>query len=209
MKNSHKLSIVTVIIIIILIKYIHKCVNSYEYKFKKCLVDMKKLLDSHSQEFFLIFGTLLGCIRTGKFITYDVDVDIGIFSDKFDPNIIEKISNSKKFTFLKKFGEIKDSFEISYVHNNGTRIDINLFYKIKNNDYYCTSFYGLCDDKKEKYCKWGFTIDGLRKKRFYGTTYMIPSDPRNFLATQYGSDWETPKKINYFEGLDIYPNLIN
>ena len=45
-------------------------------RFTECLCDMKKILDENNQEFFLICGTLLGCIRNNDFIPYDIDIDI-------------------------------------------------------------------------------------------------------------------------------------
>ena len=47
---------------------------------------MKKTLDENNQEFFLMAGTLLGCIRNHDFISHDGDIDIGIFYDNLTPS---------------------------------------------------------------------------------------------------------------------------
>ena len=63
-----------------------------QIKFNQVLTDMKKILDNENQEFFLSDGTLLGCYREKKFIEHDGDIDIGIFSEKYNANIEEKNS---------------------------------------------------------------------------------------------------------------------
>ena len=179
-------------------------------RFNKCLQDLKKILDDNNQEFFLSCGTLLGCIREKDFIFHDNDIDISIFYDKFDPNIKNKILESKVFKLVHELGNLDDSYELSFQYINGVRIDIFLCYKIRENYYYMPSFFGKCNDKKDKFCKWGFHIYGLIKHNFLGKEYLIPINYIQYLEENYGHDWLVPKKISYFEGLeDGYKNLIN
>jgi len=191
--------------------------NDFEIKkkyksitFNRCLQDLKKILDDNNQEFFLSCGTLLGCIRERDFIYHDEDIDVSIFYDKFNPTIKEKIVNSNIFKLEHELGNLNDSYELSFRHNNGVRIDIFICYKIRENYFYMPSFYGKCDEKKEKFCKWGFHIYGLIKHKFLGKEYLIPINYIQYLEENYGHDWLVPKKISYFEGLeDGYKNLIN
>jgi hypothetical protein len=106
---------------------------------------MKKTLDENNQEFFLMAGTLLGCIRNHDFISHDGDIDIGIFYDNFNIDIINKIKESKKFTLTHILGKIENSYEMKFTHINNISIDIFLNYKINNNYYYHISFFGICD----------------------------------------------------------------
>ena len=185
--------------------------NSDKYaKFTECLFDMKKTLDENNQEFFLMAGTLLGCIRNHDFISHDGDIDIGIFYDNFNIDIINKIKESKKFTLTHILGKIENSYEMKFTHINNISIDIFLNYKIINNYYYCTSFFGICDLKKEGYCKWGNTIENLISIPFKGNNFLVPSNFEEYLEECYGNDWRIPKEFSYWDGLDgEYKNLIN
>lgn len=185
--------------------------NEKQQKFKECLLDMKKILNENDQEFFLVYGTLLGQHRENQFIEHDNDIDIGIFSNKFNPDIKNKIVNSKKFTFLHDFGKLEDSYECTFTHINGISIDIFIHYLIKENHYYAPSFTGICDSKKTGYCKWSHHINGLKKIKFMGEEYNIPINTAAYLEEIYGKDYMIPRKFNYVDGLNkgFYKGLIN
>jgi phosphorylcholine metabolism protein LicD len=181
-----------------------------EDKFKKCLEDMKEILDNNNQRFFLAWGTLLGCYREKKFISYDGDIDIGILYDDLDVNIIDKIVKSNKFKLNKTFGELDKNLELAFINNNGKKIDIFIYYKISEDYYYTSTFLDLCALKPEGFCKWGRHIRGFIETEFYGKKYLIPKNIEEHLIESYGDDFMTPKKFTYKEGLKIgYKNLLN
>ena len=184
----------------------------------QCLCDMKKILDENNQEFFLAYGTLLGCVRNNDFIPYDNDIDIGIFYDNFDINIINKIKESKLFRVASQCGDIENGFEITFIHTNNVPIDIFIYYKIKDNYYYCTSFDEKIYFEKGNYCtvwgqcyKWGHTIKGLISFPFKSSHFLIPSNFEEYLEESYGKDWKIPKSFSYEQGIvnNYYKNLIN
>ena len=131
-------------------------IDTKDQLFTECLHDMKYILYKYNQEFFLCCGTLLGQQRENNFIAHDYDIDIGIIYEKYDPNIILYILQSKKFKFNTVYGNHKNSLEISFIHLYGVRIDIFLFYPIENDKYlyYNASFNYKCDQCKEGFCKW-------------------------------------------------------
>ncbi len=53
-------------------------------KAHKYLLDVKKVFDEAGITYFLIFGTLLGMMREGDFISHDSHVDIGILGKDID-----------------------------------------------------------------------------------------------------------------------------
>lgn len=179
--------------------------------FKECLETMKKILDDNNQEFFLAWGTLLGCFRDNKFISYDGDIDIGVLEENFNIEIIDKILKSGVFKLYKKYGTYeKKNLEYTFVHNNGVRIDIFIYYKINKNLYYTSTFNDICLNKKDGFCKWGRHIDSFTKKEFYGKKYLIPSNTKEHLIDSYGEDFMTPKKFSYSQGIrGLYKNLLN
>lgn len=186
------------------------CLTEKQKNFAKALYDIKNVLDQNNQEFFLSCGTLLGCIREKKFIEYDLDIDLGIFFDKFNPKIKDNILESKKFKLLNIYGKLEESYELTFLHiETNTKIDLFLHYPLKSYTYYSASFFGICDNKKEKYCKWKYPIKGLQYRYFINGFYLIPSNYYQYLTDAYGK-WENPKNFNYYEGLDThYKNLIN
>ncbi|MCC7795117.1 LicD family protein, partial [Escherichia coli] len=48
---------------------------------KIALLGLKKILDANKIQFFLVSGTLLGCIRDKKLLKHDKDIDIGVWSE--------------------------------------------------------------------------------------------------------------------------------
>jgi phosphorylcholine metabolism protein LicD len=182
-----------------------------EDNFKKCLEEMKEILENNNQTFFLACGTLLGCYREKKFISYDGDIDIGILEEDFDINIVNKILDTKKYKLSKKYGSYeKKNLEYTFTHTNGIRIDIFIYYKIKDNFYYTSTFNDICSKKKDGFCKWGRHISGFKETEFYGKKYLIPSNVEEHLIDSYGEDYMKPKKFSYSEGVrGLYKSLLN
>ena len=65
---------------------------------------------------------------------------------------------------------------------------------IYDNYYYCATFFGLCDLKKDKFCKFGVHIRGFNKITFKNEKYNIPSNSDEFLTDHYGN-WRVPTNI--------------
>ena len=182
---------------------------------EECLIDMHKILTENNIEFFLTYGTLLGQYRNNDFIQHDLDIDLGIFSKNFHARIVNIILSSNKFYLkYKQLGDPKDSLEYTFYHKNKCTIDIFFFYPVNENTndnfYYASSHYGLCDAKKEGFCKWGNHIRGLKQIKFKNRFFNIPINVEEFLEERYGKDWKIPKKFTYLEGIENgYKNLIN
>ena len=186
----------------------------YIINMEECLIDMHKILTENNIEFFLTCGTLLGQYRNDDFISYDTDIDFGIFSRHFHERIKYLVLSSNKFNLQYRIlGSPKDSLEYKFWHKNGYSIDLFFYYPVnENNDdfYFHASFYGICDTKKEGYCKWGNHIRGLKQITFKNRLFNIPINVEEFLEENYGKDWRIPKKFTYLEGLaGGYKNLLN
>lgn len=159
-------------------------------KAAKALSDLKKYLDKAQIPFFLISGTLLGCIRENKLLGHDKDIDIGVWEDQTLENLQDIFRKSGCFYTLPIY-----SPDILVVrHVNGITIDIFIHYR-EQNDYWHAG----------KKTKWHNTPFELIQYIFLGETYLIPRNYDLYLRENYGDDWQTPK-INFDSMLDT-PNI--
>jgi len=51
---------------------------------------LRKIFDNYGIPFFLDCGTLLGCIRDGRLINIDVDVDIGVLGEHWNQDVAKE-----------------------------------------------------------------------------------------------------------------------
>jgi hypothetical protein len=66
------------------------------------LYDLKSFLDENNIQFFLAYGTLLGLHRDGELLSYDHDLDIGLYWDVPRHKLVNLISQSKNFYISEK-----------------------------------------------------------------------------------------------------------
>ena len=139
---------------------------------KVALADLKADLEMHGIEFFLISGTLLGCIREGGIIGHDKDIDVG-FDEKYSKDEIkEAIRLSPRFHFL----EISFDDNVYIQHVNGVSIDIFRHY-VQD---------GLYVHEGIK-AKWWNTPFELKQVKFLDGEYFVPADTDVYLTENYGN----------------------
>lgn len=142
------------------------------------LSSLKLHLDKQNIPFFLISGTLLGCIREGKLLDYDKDIDIGVWNDNSCEYLIDVFRNSGCFYILPLYCK----HIVVIRHTNGITIDIFIHYR-ETNDYWHAG----------NKVKWHNSPFKLKEYPFLGEKYLIPEDFDTYLRENYG-DWKTPKK---------------
>jgi len=136
-------------------------------------------------------GSLLGVIRDGQLISYDVDSDVGVYFDKFNEKRNEFYKEAKKVGFTTQ--EDRNIFRQKFVRSN-CKIDIFLFKKYKN-IYYHRAFGGLFYWQEH-------LLDTLDTVEFEGYKCLVPHNPKEFLLKLYGKSWtkhikNMPKPIGY------------
>lgn len=154
------------------------------------LAAVKKCLDEYQVPFFLISGTLLGCIRENKLLGHDKDIDIGVWDTHTVQQLKEIIKNSGCFYILPIYSQ--DILVIRHV--NGISIDIFIHYQAEN-DYWHAG----------RKCIWHNTPFTLISRSFLGEEYLIPENYQLYLEENYGQDWLIPK-IDFDSALDT-PNM--
>ena len=153
----------------------------------EALSDLINIFLQNNQHYFLICGTLLGLIREEDFIKYDYDIDIGICYSLFNPDTYQNIIGSGYFELYLLDNSTDEGLNMQFIHKNGTKVDIDLFYNISDDDYYYqTGVY-----------KWKRTITGFKQVDFKGLSVIIPLNYDQWLEQEYGSDFMIPKIESY------------
>lgn len=145
---------------------------------EQALIDLKDVFDNAELSFFLISGTLLGCIRDNGILPHDKDLDVGILQKGLDFSYLTQVcedsgcfdiaSSSKKLLKLK--------------HINGTLIDVFIHYE--HSHYYFHETTKLI---------WKNLKFDLSKYIFLGQRFNVPDNYDDYLTENYGDDWNKPK----------------
>lgn len=159
-------------------------------KAEKALLDLKSMLDKNQVPFFLVSGTLLGCIREGKILPHDKDLDIGIFNEDFCG---EKLKNTITQSGFFEILPTRIPEQIKIKHNNGTYIDVFIHIRKDNYIWHYAS--------KIKWFNYSFK---LKEYNFLNTSFFVPSNTEKYLNENYGTDWKVPK-IDFDSNFDT-PN---
>lgn len=152
------------------------------------LIDLGRISREADIPMFLISGTLLGCVREGRLLGHDHDIDVGIWDDVDRDHYLSVIRKSGLFyTLSSRSQEI-----IRLRHVNGVGID--LFYHFRSPDDYWHRGIKLI---------WHNSPFELAPMKFLDEEFLVPEDHDSYLTENYG-DWRTPK-IDFDSAFDT-PN---
>jgi tetratricopeptide (TPR) repeat protein len=152
--------------------------------FGAALPAMKKLLDAAGIEFFLGDGTALGCVRDSDFISFDKDIDIGVWDSVPREKITALLEESDNFWIEEKRDPRYADILICGRYRDVVAIDI-FFYK-RERDYV---WHGLRHADHE--IRWRQTPFDLVPVEFRKTSYLLPSPVERYLTELY-EDWRKP-----------------
>lgn len=163
--------------------------SRWQEKAGLALSQLKEDLARHDIDFFLVSGTLLGCVREGTILGHDTDIDVGVMPEVSMKALRNAIKHSPRF----KLQEIVSENTLYVVHPNGVKIDVFRHYEE------CGKLYhgGIK-------CRWWNTPFELQTTQFLGSEYWAPQDHDQYLTENYG-DWRMP--IVNFETFLETPNL--
>lgn len=140
---------------------------------QRALLDLKKILDGNQICFFLVSGTLLGCIRNNKLLGHDKDIDIGVWDDTSHHTLLNAISSSGIFDI----SPIRSEHVLRVKHVNGVAIDLFYHYRTESNYWHGGSK-----------LKWSNSPFLLVYHEFLRTKFLIPKNYDLYLTENYG-DW--------------------
>ncbi|MFB0562330.1 MAG: LicD family protein [Candidatus Lokiarchaeia archaeon] len=94
----------------------------------EALREVKEILDKHGIEYWLDYGTLLGAVRDRRFIPWDTDIDLGVWSKDIDKLIkAYEEFHTKGYlvhSFVRKYIHI---FKVSSTKKPPTKISFNIY----------------------------------------------------------------------------------
>ena len=171
----------------------------------KFLFDVKKIIESLSQSYWIEGGTLLGAVRDKRLIPWDHDIDLGMInkSDSEIKKLIKKL-RKKFYVSVKTFEDTEGNWKLGSFRVIKVYPKKNIFFK----DKLCLDIFIYylgkipnVDEKVYKYVVWGknafhkrIFFDTLEEIDFYGKKISVPSDYEKFLEVKYGPTWKTPNK---------------
>jgi len=159
------------------------------------------LCSTYNIDYFITYGSLLGCLRNQKFIPWDSDIDVIIFEK--DHHLLYSLKdkiNSDGFHLVNE----KFISRIYYSKTNKCHIDIS-FMTLQNKKLF--DYYGRFSFKTDVYKKFIFDtniIFPLQKSIFENIEVFIPNKPIEYLEQIYGEkciDYPLPR-MNYGENLE-------
>ncbi len=181
----------------------HKMKKLFEKNRLSVLKEFDYLLTSNNINYSIAFGTLLGAVREGGFISHDTDVDVAIWFD-IDYRKIEKILTANGFELIRRAETDNGDFsrEDTYV-KNGVLIDIFTFYPYDDKISYTTVFvpFNGCNTFNESFDKYGGVMPIQLGLPFSKETERIPFESislpaivnrYDFLLAKYGKNWRIP-----------------
>lgn len=146
---------------------------------------------------FLLWGTLLGCVRNREFIKGDHDIDLGVIEGEATrlPEFRERMKR-RGFTV-----RIENEQKLSLVHPRHGCLFIDIDIVRSHRDGWAIT---NSDANPQKVFRYHFPADvfaGTRKSTFANNlTVYLPSDPEGFLTSVYGN-WRMPsEKVDYCYG---------
>ncbi len=158
----------------------------------EALLAAKTALENVGVPWFVSFGTLLGLVREGDFISFDTDIDLGIWPEAPLDKVVASMQEHG-FVLRPKYenGELipvrdrlKDTVNVPLYFRDKIAIDIYLHYPTKNK-----IRSGMMVGPETLWFEVSkFT---LKTGYFLGHQIPIPSDPERYLQENYG-EWRTP-----------------
>lgn len=140
-----------------------------------------EVLDASGANWFLACGLVLGHIREGRILPWDMDIDIGIFVEDWDR--VRAAFKTDGWPFRRDFQSQLWPFY------NKTKIDIHTHYTDAD------SVYVLLGKKGRVRMDYPRNLfENLQSSVFYCRDVLIPSPPEEYLAHMYGEDWLTPRR---------------
>jgi hypothetical protein len=166
--------------------------GSFADRAATALTDLDRDLGKLGVRPFLISGTLLGYARESGFISWDKDIDVGVFAEVVAPAALERVFHRSPDFHVRRLDFNTDRLRVH--HTNGVMIDIFPHYR--------DGAGRLWHDGTAT--RWWNTPFEVTPVEFLGRTQFVPLPPERYLTENYG-DWRVP--VKHFDARLDAPNV--
>lgn len=162
------------------------------------LLFVDEFMKRHEFQYWLAYGTLLGCVRDKTLIPWDEDIDLGI---TLNTSVV-------LLRYMSEFLKVGYSYKVSIHPNTGRILCITIFCSLINALHVDLDVFEPCQDFHMgkiarsipfpgSFFPWR-CIEPVGEGELSGGTldkhkFPIPTEPEIFLDNFYGNDWRTPK----------------
>lgn len=158
----------------------------------RALLDAGRLLDAAGLPFFLAFGTLLGVVRDGDLLSFDKDVDLGLWWEADRARVRAALTGDGSFRLsgeaaLASAAHLRRQLPLVHVAT-GVSVDLD-FFRVEG-AHAVSGIEHLPVPLESRLRRFG-----LREIEFLGRRWRVPDPPEHFLEDMYGPDWRTPQPL--------------
>jgi len=153
-------------------------------------------------ELFLLWGSLLGCVRDGGFIWNDRDIDLGVSGGLGGAGgNAPRLAAWRAAMVARGFTvRVEDANKVSVVHPRHPRLFIDVDVVQRRGDGWAITNAHADPERLFHYVFDRSVFGATRPGTLGGHPVRLPADPEGFLEAAYG-EWRTPQaKVHYLYG---------
>lgn len=162
---------------------------------KRMLLNVSRVLAEHDLNHFLMQGTALGAYRDNGFCPTEKDIDIGVLHECLLPKVPALIQAFIAERYDVEIVSMPLAFPRTIVlWAEGAKCDIVGFMRHKDWRYNFGP-YRPWDNKMERYALVhnASIMETYSELELFGRKFLAPSPIEEYLESEYGKDWRTPK----------------
>jgi hypothetical protein len=167
-------------------------VEPFDQRAAVALEDLSAEFENTRFRLFLISGTLLGYLRDGKLISWDKDIDVGVFADADEAAKLERVFEQSGNFSMRRLDFHSNRLRVEHAN----RVLVDIFPHYPESD-------GLIWHDGAT-TRWWNTPFELKEIEFLGKRMYMPNNPERYLDENYGN-WRVPE-VNFDARIDA-PNV--
>lgn len=170
---------------------------------REVLLEVAGVLDEMGVPFFLMQGTALGAYRDGGFVPLERDIDFGVLIEHFGPAAGELADRLESIEYgIRKIVEPFTVARTIVAAKSGVKVDIVGFMLWKDDTRFTAT---PLDEFSVGPRPWAILhrrefLENYETVEMFGHPFNVPSPIEDYLESEYGPDWRTPKDDHISRG---------